>query len=41
MTLQQISGMTLRRALIGILLDARRPLSVAEVVTALRFASTW
>ncbi|MCE9622248.1 MAG: hypothetical protein K8R99_07895 [Actinomycetia bacterium] len=38
MTLQPISGLTLRRALIGILLDARRPLTVAEVVAALSVA---
>lgn len=38
MTLLVISGITLRRALLGILLDARRPLTVAEVVTALQTA---
>lgn len=35
MTLCPISGLTLRRALIAILLSARRPLTVGEVVDAL------
>lgn len=33
-----ISGLRMRRALLGILLEARRPMSVSEVVAALRAA---
>lgn len=38
MELTPIDGLTLRRALIGILLDAGRPLTIAEVVAALHAA---
>jgi hypothetical protein len=38
MTLLAISGLTLRRALIGILLEAQRPMKVGEVVAALELA---
>ena len=38
MTLCPISGLTLRRALLGVLLDARRPLTVQEVVDELLMA---
>jgi len=38
MELIPITGLTLRRALLGILLEARRPLTIAEVVDTLHAA---
>ncbi len=38
MELEPISGLMLRRALFAVLLDARRALTIAEVVEALRVA---
>jgi hypothetical protein len=43
MELRPISGLILRRAMFAVLLEARRPVTVGEVVNALRSAgvTTW